>query len=213
LKVAASIDGRTALDNGNSQWITSDAARADGHAWRARACTILTGIGTVRHDNPRLDVRLVETLRQPAIAIVDSTLQTPLDAPLFIACRACCIYAAERNDARQEALEARGANVVYLPDRHGRVDLPAMLADLAQRQTNELHVEAGARLNGALVQANLVDEYLVYLAPTIIGSGPGMAQFGPLTDLAQARRLDFRSFERLGMDMRVLARPLGDDRF
>ena len=209
LKVAASLDGRTALDNGNSQWITSDAARVDGHAWRARACTILTGIGTVLRDRPRLDVRLVETQRQPAIAIVDSALQTPPDAPLFIAARACTIYAAEQNDLRQAALQARGASVVYLPDGHGQVDLNAVLADLAQRQTNELHVEAGARLNGALAQANLVDEYLVYLAPMIIGMGRAMAQFGPLTELAQAQRLDFTSCERLGADLRVLARTHG----
>ncbi len=213
LKVAASLDGRTALDNGNSQWITSEAARADGHAWRARACTILTGIGTVLHDHPRLDVRLTETPRQPAVAIVDSTLQTPPDAPLFVAGRACYIYASAPNGAKQAALEARGASVIYLPDDHGRVDLRAVLTDLAQRQTNELHVEAGARLNGALIQAHLVDEYLVYLAPTIVGPGLGMAQFGPLADLAQAHRLDFTSFERVGADLRVLARAPGSDGF
>ena len=213
LKVAASLDGRTALYNGNSRWITSDAARTDGHAWRARACTILTGIGTVLHDHPRLDVRLTETPRQPAVAIVDSTLQTPLDAPLFVADRACCIYAAVQNDARKAALEERGASVIYLPDGHGRVDLRALLTDLAHRQTNELHVEAGARLNGALIQAHLVDEYLVYLAPTIVGPGLGMAQFGPLTDLAQAHRLEFTSFELVGADLRVLARTPGADRF
>lgn len=210
LKVAASLDGRTALDNGNSQWITSEKARADGHAWRARACTVLTGIGTILRDRPRLDVRLVETQRQPAIAVVDSRLQTPLDAPLFAADRACYIYAAERNDARQEALEARGAHVIYLPDGTGRVDLRAAVADLAQRQTNELHVEGGALLNGVLVQSDLVDEYLVYLAPTLVGQGRNMAQFGPLNELAQARRLTFSSIETIGVDLRLLARCARD---
>jgi diaminohydroxyphosphoribosylaminopyrimidine deaminase / 5-amino-6-(5-phosphoribosylamino)uracil reductase len=200
-----------------SQWITSAPARADGHAWRARACAVLTGIGTVLEDNPRLDVRLVDTPRQPHLVIVDSRLQTPLDAHLFIAGRALFIYAATRNDEKKLALEALGATVIYLPGTapgtENKVDLAAMLQDLARREINELHVEAGEKLNGSLVRENLVDEFLVYLAPKIIGKGREMAGFGPLTDLGQALPLAFLSTERVGPDLRILARIEGRDAF
>ncbi|MFZ3218724.1 MAG: bifunctional diaminohydroxyphosphoribosylaminopyrimidine deaminase/5-amino-6-(5-phosphoribosylamino)uracil reductase RibD [Rhodoferax sp.] len=219
MKVAASLDGKTALDNGNSQWITAPEARADGHAWRARACAVLTGIGTVLADRPRLDVRWVETPRQPHVVVVDSNLQTPADAPLFIAGRAVFIYAARQNDAKKQALEARGATVVYLPGMDnngtptGQVDLAAMLLDLGKREINELHVEAGHRLNGALIRAGLVDELLVYLAPKLLGQGRDMALFGPLSELTQALQLDFQSAERVGPDLRIRARVAGRERF
>jgi len=213
MKVAASLDGKTALDNGVSQWITSDAARTDGHAWRARASAVLTGIGTVLEDNPRLDVRLVDTPRQPHLVVVDSRLETPLDAHLFIAGRALYIYAAEQNDAKKAALEARGATVVYLPGKGGKVDLAAMLRDLALREVNEVHVEAGHKLNGSLIREGLVDEFLVYLAPKLIGQGSGMASFGPITELSQALDLEFRSTDRLGRDLRIVARVRGRDLF
>ena len=217
MKVAASLDGTTALANGASQWITSPVARADGHAWRARACALLTGSGTVQDDNPRLDVRDVPTLRQPQVVVVDSRLQTPPDAHLFIAARACCIYAAGPFDTyfekRQLALEARGASVVLLPGAGGKVDLAAMLRDLGQRGTNELHVEAGHKLNGSLLRAGLVDELLVYLAPKLLGPGLGLANLGPLDTLADAQPLEFTSVERVGPDLRVLARVPGRDRF
>lgn len=213
LKAAASLDGTTALANGDSQWITSPAARADGHAWRARACAVLTGIGTVLDDDPRLDVREVPTPRQPHVVVVDSQLQTPLDAHLFIAGRACYIYAASQNDEKKAALEARGATVVYLPNPQGKVDLQAMLRDLAQRGVNELHVEAGNKLNGSLVREGLVDEMLVYLAPTLLGPGLGMASVGPLETLAQGLALDFTSVDRVGPDVRLVARVRGRDAF
>ena len=209
LKSAASLDGTTALLNGASQWITSPAARADGHAWRARACAVLTGIGTVLDDNPRLDVREVPTPRQPHVVVVDSQLQTPPNAHLFIADRACYIYAASQNDAKKAALEAQGATVVYLPNPQGKVDLQAMLRDLAQRGVNELHVEAGNKLNGSLVREGLVDELLVYLAPTLLGPGLGMANVGPLDTLAQGLAMDFTSMERVGPDIRIVARVRG----
>lgn len=215
MKIAASLDGRTALHNGASQWITGEAARTDGHAWRARACAVLTGIGTVLADRPRLDVRLVETPRQPHLVIVDSALQTPLDAPLFIAGRALFIYAAAQNDAKVAALQARGATVITLPGQRadgtptGKVDLAAMLRDLGQREINELHVEAGPRLNGALVRDGLVDELLVYLAPKLMGQGTDMAHFGPLTALADALALEFKSTEMVGSDLRIVARVAG----
>ena len=213
MKMAASLDGTTALHNGQSQWITSPEARADGHAWRARACAMLTGIGTVLEDNPRLDVRDVDTPRQPHIVVVDSRLQTPLDAHLFIAGRACLIYAAVQNDTKQAALEARGATVVMLPDANGKVDLAAMMRDLGRRDINELHVEAGSKLNGSLIRAGLVDEFVLYLAPKLLGPGQGMAAFGPLQSLADAVALQFQSVDRVGADLRIVARVAGQDQF
>ncbi len=217
MKVAASLDGRTGLANGVSQWITAEAARADGHAWRARASAVLTGVGTVLEDNPRLDVRLVETPRQPHLVIVDSHLQTPPDAHLFIAGRAVWIYAAARDEARAAALEARGATVSCLPNAHGKVDLEAMLRDLAARGVNELHVESGHKLNGSLLREGCVDELLVYLAPKLIGSGLDIASQihagGPLVSLAGALPLAFRSVDMIGPDLRIVARVAGRDAF
>ena len=217
MKAAASLDGATALTNGVSQWITSRTARADGHAWRARACAVLTGIGTVLDDNPRLDVREVPTPRQPHVVVVDSQLQTPPDARLFIAGRACYIYCAAPKDTafqeRKQALESQGAVVVELPNAHNKVDLSAMLADLANKGVNELHVEAGSKLNGSFIREGLVDEMLVYLAPCMLGEGLAIAHFGPLTKLDQGLSLDFKSVETIGPDVRILARVRGRDNF
>ncbi|RZJ23095.1 MAG: RibD family protein, partial [Haliea sp.] len=213
MKVAASLDGRTALNNGASQWITSEAARTDGHRWRARACAVLTGIGTVRQDNPQLDVRLVETLRQPHAVLVDSRLEVPLDAKILVPGRQLFIYTATGPGAQQAALEARGATVIALPGAGGKVDLAAMLRDLGRREINELHVEAGDKLNGSLLREGLVDELLVYLAPKLLGQGLGMASFGPITELAQAVALQFMSTEPIGPDLRLLARIPGRDSF
>ena len=217
MKIAASLDGKTALDNGASQWITSSAARADGHAWRARACAVLTGIGTVLADNPRLDVRLVDTPRQPHLVVVDSRLEMPLDAHLLIAGRALYIYAAVPNDEKKAALEEKGATVIYLPghqpETQGKVDLAAMLRDLGAREINELHVEAGHKLNGSLIREGLVDEFVVYLAPKLMGQGRDMASFGPLSELSQAIPLEFKSTDMLGPDLRIVARIPGRDQF
>ena len=217
LKAAVSLDGKTALANGASQWITSAPARADAHAWRARSGAILTGIGTVLDDNPRLDVRLAAFHQQPALVVVDSRLQTPLDAKLFIAGRRLFIYAAVRDAEKEAALAARDATVIDMPvsapGTGAKVDLKAMLADLARRGINELHVEAGHKLNGSLVREELVDELLVYLAPKLIGQGRDMANFGPLTALAQAVPLEFKSSTMFGPDLRIVARITGRDRF
>lgn len=219
MKIAASLDGKTALNNGVSQWITSAEARADGHAWRARSCAVLTGIGTILQDRARMDVRLVETVRQPHIVIADSDLRTPTDAPLFDADRSVFIYAANAHDERKLALERCGATVVYLSETSsngtpsGKVDLAAMLLDLGRREINELHVEAGHQLNGALIRANLVDELVIYLAPKLLGIGRDMATFGPLTELEQSLSMDFMSSIRIGQDLRVVARVRGRDVF
>jgi len=209
MKAAASLDGTTALANGESQWITSPQARADGHAWRAQACAVLTGIGTVLQDNPRLDVRGLDTPRQPHVVVVDSRLQTPLDAKLFVPGRSCFIYTASDSAAKTAALQALGAVVIHLPNAHGKVDLTAMLRDLGQRGINELHVEAGYQLNGSLLREALVDELLLYLAPKLLGSGRGICHIGPLTALADGPELAFHSVTNVGPDIRVLARFAG----
>ena len=213
MKIAASLDGTTALTNGQSQWITSPEARTDGHAWRARACAVLTGIGTLLQDDPRLDVRLVETPRQPYRIIVDSLLQTPPSANIFKAGGPVWIYCATRDAAREAALVAIGATVSCLPDANGKVDLAAMMKDLARREINELHIEAGSKLNGSLLRSGLVDEFLIYLAPKLLGPGMGMASFGPLQALSDALELRFQSADRVGADLRIVARVAGRDQF
>jgi diaminohydroxyphosphoribosylaminopyrimidine deaminase/5-amino-6-(5-phosphoribosylamino)uracil reductase len=210
LKIAASLDGRTALPNGVSQWITGPDARADGHAFRRRAGAVLTGIGTVLADDPSLDVRLVETARQPLRAVVDARLDTPPQARLFVSPGPVILYTTSTDAARRAALEARGAQVLLVPAlAGGRVDLGAVLADLGARPVNEIHVEAGARLNGALLQEGRVDELLLYLAPTLLGEGRGMAALGALESLASLPTglgWAFHDAARVGADLRILAR-------
>ena len=213
MKIAASLDGRTALDNGVSQWITGPAARGDGHAWRARASAVLTGIGTVLEDDPRLDVREVETPRQPQRVIVDSRLETPGSARILQPPGSVLIYAAKDDATSRAVLQATGAEIVLLPDENAKVDLAAMMRDLGARGTNELHVEAGHKLNGSLLRAGLVDEFLIYLAPKLVGQGRGMMNFGPLQSLEDAIDLEFLDFTPIGRDFRIRARPPGRDRF
>ena len=200
LKVAATLDGRTALANGKSQWITGPEARRDGHRWRARACAVMTGAGTIATDDPRLTVREVETSRQPLRVVVDSRLETPKTARILQGEKAL-VFA-----ARPGSLP--NAEVVALPNPNGKVDLPAMLAELARRGVNELHVEAGFRLNGSLVREGCVDEYLVYLNPSFLGdAAQGMVDLPAVQSLDERRRLRLLSLERLGEDVRLVARP------
>ena len=210
LKMAASLDGKTALGNGASQWITGPAARADGHRWRARACAILTGIGTVLEDDPRLTVRLDDyegTPRQPLKVIVDSRLETPLDAKV-LAGGQVLIAAATDDTGRIAALRARGAEVVVLANARGKVDLSALFAELARRGINEVHGEAGFKLSGSLLREGLVDELLLYYAPTLLGDAArGMFHLGELADLADRRDLQIADLRRIGDDIRILARP------
>jgi diaminohydroxyphosphoribosylaminopyrimidine deaminase/5-amino-6-(5-phosphoribosylamino)uracil reductase len=209
LKVAASLDGQTALSNGASQWITSAAARQDGHAWRARACAVLTGIGTLLEDDPQLNVRDVDTPRQPALVIVDSKLETPLNAKLWQSQREVWIYCAKEDADRKTALEAKGAHVTCLPNAQGKVDLRAMHKDLGQRSINEVHIEAGFKLNGSLLGVGVVDELLVYLAPLLIGQGLGLANLGPFESLSQALKLDIQNITPIGDDVRLIAHVKG----
>ncbi len=215
LKIAASLDGTTALANGESQWITSEAARTDGHAWRRRASAVLTGIGTVLEDDPRLDVRLVPTSRQPLRVVVDSKLDISPSARILQPPGEVLIYTASDpscNRVQRSALAQQGATVLDCPGPHGasgphaKVNLAAMLADLAQRGVNELHLEAGHKLNGSFLREALVDELLLYLAPQLLGPGAGLANIGPFTALAEGPKLAFHEVTQVGPDLRVRAR-------
>jgi diaminohydroxyphosphoribosylaminopyrimidine deaminase/5-amino-6-(5-phosphoribosylamino)uracil reductase len=208
LKLAASLDGRSALDNGVSRWITGEAARADGHAWRARACAILTGIGTVRADDPQLTVRLFSSGRQPLKVVADSRLAVDDAARLFDG-NPVLVATARRDDAKAERLLRRQAQVAVLPGRDGRVDLEALLAELAARGVNELHVEAGATLSGALVRLGLADELLLYQAPVFLGPGRAMLELPRREDLQDLRHWQVRDLRLVGGDLRILARRDG----
>ena len=209
MKIAASLDGRTALANGQSQWITGPEARRDGHAWRARACAVLTGIGTVRQDDPRLTVREVATPRQPLRVVVDSRLETPPQARILEG-GGVLVFCAADDAARREALEAKGAEIALLTNSQGKVDLPKMLEELARRGVNELHVEGGVKLNGSLVREGCVDELLVYLAPSLLGdAAQGMINLPDLKSLDERVALEIHGIERIGGDLRMVARLRG----
>lgn len=205
MKIAASVDGHTALPNGQSQWITGEAARRDGHLWRRRASAVLTGIGTALADNPRLDVRAVSTAAQPLRVVVDSQLRLPTTARLLQPPGKVLIFTARPITASDAALLATGAQVVQAAGASGHVDLRAMLRELAQRGINEVHVEAGAMLNGALLQEGLVDELLLYLAPSMLGPGRPMAHWPSLSSLSERLRLHFSDLQLLGDDLRIRA--------
>jgi diaminohydroxyphosphoribosylaminopyrimidine deaminase/5-amino-6-(5-phosphoribosylamino)uracil reductase len=210
IKSAASLDGKTALSNGRSQWITGPDARRDGHRWRARACAILTGMGTVRGDDPRLTVRDVDwqgmAPRQPLKVVVDTHLEIPLSAAVLKGGHALIASAVDKPH-RVVALADVGAEVVVLPGDTGRVDLPALMAELARRGINEVHGEAGMRLNGSLIREGLADELLLYLAPTLLGhTATGLFQLPELSDLSGQRRLSLRDVRKIGEDIRILAR-------
>jgi diaminohydroxyphosphoribosylaminopyrimidine deaminase/5-amino-6-(5-phosphoribosylamino)uracil reductase len=212
MKMASSMDGTTALSNGASQWITGPDARADGHAWRARASAVLTGIGTVQSDDPRLDVRLVETQIQPKRVVVDSRLDISMNAKVLQAPGDVLIYTTQASGQQAEkraALADKGVQVISCGPAEGKVDLPAMLRDLATREVNELHLEAGHKLNGSFLREDLVDEILLYMAPKLLGPGAGLANLGPYTELSQAREFAWMDATLVGTDLRLRARPFG----
>jgi diaminohydroxyphosphoribosylaminopyrimidine deaminase/5-amino-6-(5-phosphoribosylamino)uracil reductase len=207
VKVAGSLDGRSALDNGESQWITGASARADAQAWRRRAGAILTGIGTVLDDDPRLDVRGPDASLQPLRVVLDSRLRMPPAARILQPPGQVLIFTATSDAAKAASLHEWGSEVVRAAGADGEVDLAAVLDELSARQVNELHVEAGARLTGALLRADVVDEWLIYFAPKLLGSGRPLAAFGPLERLSLAPTLEFVSAELVGEDLRIVARP------
>ncbi len=201
MKIAATLDGRTALANGKSQWITGAEARKDGQRWRARACALLTGIGTVKADDPRLTVREVETPRQPLRVVVDSRLETPAGAKILQGGNTLIFFGDTSSKPPQ------GVEAISMPNAQGKVDLAAMLGELARRGVNELHVEAGFKLNGSLAREGCVDEMLVYLAPAFLGdSAQGMLDLAQMTSLEQRLQITLRSVERVGEDLRIIAR-------
>lgn len=213
LKVAASLDGRTALLNGTSQWITGPEARADGHQWRKRAGAVMTGIGTVRADDPRLDVRLADTARQPLRIVLDSSWSLPVSARVLQPPGPVLVVGAVIDADRIAALAQGGAETLTLPGPDGRVDLPALLNQLAHRGVNELHVEGGATLNAAMLQGGHVDELLAYVAPLLIGPGAGLVDWAAFSSLSQAKRFQFVGADMVGSDIRVRARAPGCDDF
>lgn len=209
-KIGMSLDGRTALANGVSQWITGADARRDVQRWRARSCAVLTGINTVLADDAQLNVREIACTRQPLRVVLDSRLRMPLTARILNG--GVLIYTAQQDEQKTAALQLAGASVVVLPDEAGQVDLQAMLRDLAQRGCNEVLVEAGALLNGALLKAGLVDELLLYLAPALLGDlARGMASLGKLVSLDQRVELAWQDVRQIGRDLRILVRVVRDD--
>ena len=216
LKMAGSLDGRSALANGQSQWITGPEARADGHRFRARAQAIITGVGTVVADDPLLTVRDVEApigqsgqpveLTAPLRVVVDSHLRTPTSAKILQG--GCLIATASTDPIKTAALKAAGAEIVVLPNAEGRVDLEALLRHLAQHGVNEVHVEAGSRLSGVFLKAGLIDELLLYMAPTLLGSDArGWFDDLNLTSLDQKTKWQFQDVRIVGPNLRIIARP------
>lgn len=217
-KIAASLDGRTALKNGKSQWITCEAARTDVQHWRAQSCAIITGIGTVLNDNPSMTVRLdhapsTHGIRQPLRVIIDSRLQTPIDCKMLDSAilKTSPVVIAYATDAsnKVEKLCATGVELMQLPDAHGRVDLIALLSNLAARGINEVLLEAGQGLNGGFLQANLIDEFIFYYAPKLMGTdAKAMFAIPELTQMQQVTDLQILDVRHIGSDIRLRAIPI-----
>jgi len=211
MKIAASLDGKTAMPDGRSQWITGELARADGHHWRAQACAIVTGVGTVKEDDPSLNVRDIVTQRQPWRIIVDSKLETPVTAKILnnsSAQSGVLIVCANLNDqAMQEkakAFQELGVEVIAIANPFGKVDLPTLFSYLAkERQMNEIHIEAGFKLNGSMLREGCVDELLLYYAPFFMGDGIGMANVSPLVSLDARENWQIFDQSLFGSDLRL----------
>jgi len=212
-KIASSLDGRTALNNGKSQWITGEQARMDVQQWRAQSCAIITGIGTVLADNPSMTVRLENAIRQPLRVIVDSRLQMPVDSkmldPLILKSSPVLIVYAHDQNQRSDQLKAAGAELVLLADSIDKVDLKALLQLLGQRGINEVLVEAGQGLNGALLHAGLIDELVIYYAPKLMGdAAKAMFALPELTEMQQVTDLQIVDVRQVGSDIRLQAKPV-----
>ena len=206
LKTASSLDGRTALEDGQSKWITGPEARHDGQHFRARSCVVLTGIGTVLDDDPLLNVRDFSTARQPIRAVVDSQLRLSPQAKLMNG-DPVWVFTTQSNPELAQQLADKNAQVIELPpDPSGRVSVIALMQWLAQQQINEVHVEAGATFNGALLQAGYVDALLSYIAPMLIGAGRPLMQLPVLTQLNEAPRFEILHSKIIGKDVRLLMR-------
>ena len=210
MKIAASLDGKTALPDGKSQWITGPLARADGHHWRAQACAIVTGVGTVKEDDPSLNVREVVTARQPVRIIIDSKLETPSNSKILnnldqskvlIVC--ANLDSTERRD-KAKAFTDRGIEVIAMANAFGKVDLPKLFSYLAkEREMNEIHIESGFKLNGSMLRENCVDELLLYYAPFFMGEGIGMANVVPPSTLDLSKDWEVLDQRLFGPDLRL----------
>ncbi len=215
VKLAMSLDGRTALANGESRWITGEAARSDVQQWRARSSAVLTGVGTVLADDPRLDVRLPDETpgrarRQPLRIVLDTRLRTPLASRLLQTGGEVLILTgvADADDARAVSLAAHGARLESLPTDAGRLALPAVLDRLGELELNEVLVEAGATLAGELLRQSLIDELLLYVGPRLLGpDGRSLVTLPKLAGLAAAPAFAFFEMQQLGEDLRLRLRP------
>lgn len=206
-KIAATLDGRTALANGISQWITGEAARRDVQHWRARSCAILTGSSTVLADDPQMTVRMLDTGRQPLRVVADSCLRISPQALILQGGNALVAYTRDPEN-KADALREGGAELIHLPDGEGRICLKSLLHELARRQINEVMVEAGQGLNGALIQQQLIDEFLIYYAPFFLGgSAKGMLDIPALTEMSQRMEMEVFDLRLIGKDIRLRARP------
>ena len=210
LKIAASLDGKTALPDGKSQWITGPLSRADGHHWRAQACAMITGVGTVKEDDPSLNVRDVVTQRQPIRIIVDSKLETPLNSKILNhldqsgVLIVCAELVSPGNREKAKAFTERGIEVIAMANAFGKVDLPKLFSYLAQeRQMNEIHIEAGFKLNGSMLREDCVDELLLYYAPFFMGEGVGMANVSALSSLDTPKDWKVIDQRLFGPDLRL----------
>ena len=208
LKLAMSLDGRTALASGESQWLTGNAARQDVQRWRARSSTMLTGIGTVLADDPGLNVRLPDVSRQPLRVILDSELRTPPTARTLQLPGSVLIFTAVADSDRQAPLQQAGADIVVIPSAGRGLDLAVVMAELARRESNEVHVECGPTLAGALLDAGLVDELIIYMAPVLLGDqARALFQLPELTRMRDRRTLELLETRAVGQDWRLRLRP------
>jgi diaminohydroxyphosphoribosylaminopyrimidine deaminase/5-amino-6-(5-phosphoribosylamino)uracil reductase len=206
VKVAASLDGRTALATGESRWITSQAARTDVQHGRARSSVVLTGVGTILADDPALNVRIPESDRQPLRVVLDSELRTPSDARVINREGKVLVVAVRDDPSRRRSLERQDVEVALVREVEGRPDLAEVLKLLAARGANEVWVEAGATLAGAFVRGGLFDELVVYLAPTLLGpDARGLLALPPLARLEQRMELRFTECRRVGDDLCITA--------
>jgi diaminohydroxyphosphoribosylaminopyrimidine deaminase/5-amino-6-(5-phosphoribosylamino)uracil reductase len=204
-KLAMSLDGRTAMASGESKWITSAEARADVHRLRSESSAILTGINTVLADDPSLTARIDKEVVQPIRVVLDSALQMPANALMASLPGRSLILTCSNDEAKKEALQKAGFEVYRLPEKQGRLDLPEVMKFLAEQEVNEVLVEAGAVLNGALLTENLVDEWVIYMAPKILGDkGRGLFSLPRLEKLTDSKLMKFIDIRQFGKDLKII---------
>lgn len=209
VKLAASLDGRTALANGKSRWITGKDARLDVHRWRARASAVMTGVSTVLHDDPSLNVRDIKTDRQPLRIILDSRLRMPANAKMIQLPGKTLVVCANEDTKSAQALRRAGVEIVALSDNKKTINVNSLMKHLHTREINELHVEAGSTLCGSLMNAGLVDELVLYMAPNLLGAdAKGMFRFKKLESMSDRISLNIKDVRAVGKDWRFVCQVL-----